>query len=155
MPTSPWSYLGTIRMNEIHTIIDLSKLNKYLTKKKKTKQVRKIPLSLMLANLINILSAHYGITEEQLRSNKHSRPIVYVKQLFCYWLREYYEKDITLGKVANLLGYKEHTMVSYSVNKFREKLISNEQVPKEFEMPGITTQVDYMVIKTKIEQLCF
>jgi len=146
---SPWAYVGTIRMNEIREILATPPVKREKTKRRS----EQIPIRVMVENLFEILQNHYGIPIAQLKGRKRSAEIVYVRQLFCYWLRSYYGNQITWKKLGEYLG-KDHTSTMYSVDKYKNRLSTNQFIPDRLGMPGITSKMDYIVINSKIENLC-
>jgi chromosomal replication initiation ATPase DnaA len=151
--SNPWSYLGTIRMREIHDLIAERKRREDMDRISKDSNIKLLPFKKMVALIYPILENHYGITPEQIKGGKRDAEIVYVRHLFCYWLRKYYN-GVTAKDIGIEMGQADHTTVLYSVKKYQFRLDANTELPIELGMPGITAPEDLQAITQKIINLC-
>ena len=62
-----------------------------------------------------VVSNHYQLKMEDLKSRKRSRPIVYPRQIAMYLCREM--TDLSLPKIGDLFGGRDHTTVIHACDK--------------------------------------
>ncbi len=71
-------------------------------------------------------AAYFGVTFEDLRSQNRSRPIVQARQVAMYLTRDL--TDLSLPKIGELFGNRDHTTVLHACQKIIKQLSEKRQV---------------------------
>ena len=148
---NPWIYIGTLRVQDIHF---LSSMILGANKRASDRTQKRMPFKFMVEGFFDIAEKHYYITKEQLRNRKRDQDLVYVRQLFCYWMHTYYGELISWRELGRQLGQIEHTSSIANYKAFNNRLLKDAVLPKRLNKPGITTRVDFTIINDKIYSLC-
>lgn len=119
---NPWIYLGSIPK-------------------------QKIPVNRIFLLLYKVFLEHYGIAEEQIKCKTRKKELVYIRQIMCYWLKEYYEDHITLKRIGYELN-RDHTTVIHSIEQYQNRLDTDADLPFKSN-PG-RTKIDYDIVDQKI-----
>jgi chromosomal replication initiator protein len=73
--------------------------------------------------LLNLVSETLGVTVEDLRSSSRRREISTARQIGMYLMRQH--TDLSLPKIGEVFGGKDHTTVLYSCDKIGQLKESN------------------------------
>ena len=73
----------------------------------------------------------YGITVEDLHSNKRNREIAYPRQIAMYLTRELTE--ISFPKIGTSFGGRDHTTVIHAHTKIEREMRQNLEFKKEIQ----------------------
>ena len=71
-------------------------------------------------NIINVVSEHFDVTPENIKSSKRSEKITRPRQIVMYLLREM--ADYKYQQIAQILGKKDHTTIMSGVKKIEKDL---------------------------------
>lgn len=74
----------------------------------------------------DIIAEHFGITIEDLNSNKRNNTIAYPRQI-CMYLCHEMLKNTTLKEIGNQLGGRDHTTIIHGINKIEDDLKSGDE----------------------------
>jgi chromosomal replication initiator protein len=69
---------------------------------------------------IAVAAEYFDVTPEEIRSSSRSRPLVTARQMAMYLCREL--TDLSLPKIGERFGGRDHSTVIYAANKVREQL---------------------------------
>jgi len=70
--------------------------------------------------IIKTIAQEYGVSLEELTSTSRSQRIAFPRQIAMYMLRE--ESDLSLPKIGELLGGRDHTTIMYGHDKITDLL---------------------------------
>lgn len=73
-----------------------------------------------------IIAEHFGITIEDLNSNKRNNTIAYPRQI-CMYLCHELLNNTTLKEIGNQLGGRDHTTIIHGINKIEDDLKSGDE----------------------------
>lgn len=107
-------------------------------------QIAKIKIPYTKRDLYKImdkLCEIYQVDFFELTSKSRGSELVYVRQLFCYFMKERFI-NITLSTTTETLD-KDHTTVMYSIKEFSRRYEHNELVPGKVKSEYRTTREDY------------
>ena len=76
-------------------------------------------------NVIELTAKKFGFSTHDLLSSSRRRPLVYARQVGMYVLRECTE--LSLPKIAELFGGKDHTTVLHSIEKIKNLITEKTQ----------------------------
>lgn len=82
-----------------------------------------------IQNLINIVTKYFQISEEDLLSQNRKPNLVYARNACYYILRG--ELNLSLAKIGEYFNKKDHTSISYGVNKIKEQIQTNLNVKND------------------------
>jgi chromosomal replication initiator protein len=71
-------------------------------------------------------AAAYGFSADDLRSPSRRQPLVLSRQVAMYLCRE--QTDLSLPKIGNLFGGRDHTTVMHAIDKVKRLLLTDHQV---------------------------
>jgi chromosomal replication initiator protein len=71
-------------------------------------------------------AAYFGVSIDDLKSQNRSRPIVQARQIAMYLVREF--TDLSLPKVGQVFGGRDHTTVLHAQNKIVAQMNEKRQV---------------------------
>lgn len=74
--------------------------------------------------ILDIVSEHFDITIQDLKSSKRSSDIATPRQISMYLMRNL--TDTPLKSIGIILGGKDHSTISYGVDKITDELKTNE-----------------------------
>jgi chromosomal replication initiator protein len=89
------------------------------------------PSNLSMDNIIRVTSEYFGLTPNDLKGKKRSQNIVFARQLAMYIGREMTEFSTT--EMGQDFGGKDHTTVMYSIEKIRNKLLTDPTLEATIE----------------------
>lgn len=72
------------------------------------------------------IAEHFGITIEDLNSNKRNNTIAYPRQI-CMYLCHELVNNTTLKEIGNQLGGRDHTTVIHGINKIEDDLKNGDE----------------------------
>lgn len=78
--------------------------------------------------IIDTVCDYYDISEEDIKSKKKHREVSYPRQVAMYLLREL--TDISLPKIGEIFGGKDHTTVIHAIEKISAEIASNIETEK-------------------------
>ena len=70
--------------------------------------------------ILNTIAQEYGISMEDLLSQSRSQRVAFPRQVAMYMLRE--ESELSLPKIGEILGGRDHTTVMYGHDKITDLL---------------------------------
>jgi chromosomal replication initiator protein len=89
------------------------------------------PANLSMDNIIRVTSEYFGLTPNDLKGKKRSQNIVFARQLSMYIGREM--TDYSTTEIGQDFGGKDHTTVMYSIEKIRNKLLTDPTLEATIE----------------------
>lgn len=91
------------------------------------------------------LCIRYNVTVQELRGRWRPRRLSYVRQLFCYLMKQCYGKKAALNWIANILDI-DHTSVITAIKVYKDQIaingIMDERIPVQGERFDTVTE-DY------------
>lgn len=75
----------------------------------------------VVADALEMDYQHYGSTSRK-------EAFVHLKQLGCYFLKQYMGDRMTLKAIGEIIGNYDHTCVLYSIRTVEHKLFNNDKV---------------------------
>lgn len=82
--------------------------------------------------IIDIVSDHFEINAEDIKSKKRNSEFVLPRQICMYLIRSMTE--ISLTGIGKALGKKDHTTVIHGINKIEEELTQSEELKNKIEI---------------------
>ena len=73
--------------------------------------------------VVDLVAHYFNLSSEKLLSRDRSRNIALPRQIAMYLLRE--ETDVSLPKIGEVLGGRDHTTVMYAINKITKEIRSD------------------------------
>jgi chromosomal replication initiator protein len=87
---------------------------------------------LTAADIMKVVSAHYGIKVSDLKSKSNARPIAYPRQVAMYMCKHL--TDLSYPEIGKAFNNKHHSTVMYSVEKIDQLIQDDQQVARTIEM---------------------
>lgn len=84
------------------------------------------PHMVTVQQIQKVVGDHYGITVEELLAKRRTRNVVFARQLAMYLTREL--TDLSLPKIGESFGGKDHTTVLHACEKIAEELTQNRNL---------------------------
>jgi len=84
------------------------------------------------ADIMKVVSAHYGIKVSDLKSKSNARPIAYPRQVAMYMCKHL--TDLSYPEIGKVFNNKHHSTVMYSVEKIDQLIQDDQQVARTIEM---------------------
>ena len=72
------------------------------------------------------VATFYGISTDEIESSRRSRNIAFPRQIAMYLIREM--TDLSLPKIGNSFGGKDHTTVIHSCDKIAVSIQTNPEI---------------------------
>jgi chromosomal replication initiation ATPase DnaA len=98
----------------------------------------------------------YGLTADSLKEGKkRAKDKVYVKHVFFYFVKEVFDKRITLKELGAVLELKhDHTTVIHAIQHIKDLMDVDEEVPDTVEVQHASRKVrqDYQFTKQRLLQ---
>ncbi|NLZ27983.1 MAG: chromosomal replication initiator protein DnaA [Firmicutes bacterium] len=82
-------------------------------------------------SIIKITAQYFGITPEEIKGRKRSRHIVFPRQLAMFLSREL--TDLSLPKIGNDFGGKDHTTVLHACKKIKDMAFESAEIRELIE----------------------
>lgn len=82
-----------------------------------------------IQNIIDIISKHYGVSTEELRSKKRIRKIAHPRQIGFYLARQL--TDASFPQIGIAFGGKDHSTVMHGVKRVAESLKTDDKLKME------------------------
>jgi len=80
--------------------------------------------------ILNTIAQEYGISMEDLLSQSRSQRVTFPRQVAMYMLRE--ESELSLPKIGEILGGRDHTTVMYGHDKITDLLERDKNLRRKF-----------------------
>jgi chromosomal replication initiator protein len=87
--------------------------------------------------VISVAADYFGITADEIRSSSRSRDLVTARQMAMYLCREL--TDLSLPKIGERFGGRDHSTVIYANNKIRELIGENQRAFEQVK--ELTTRI--------------
>ncbi len=84
------------------------------------------PTEVTINNIIDKVAASFGVSPDDIRSNKKKAEISNARQFAMYIMREV--TDLTFEEIGNQFGGKKHSTVIYSIESSESKMEDNPQL---------------------------
>jgi len=81
------------------------------------------PSNLSMDNIIRVVAENFGLTPNDLKGKKKSQNVVFARQLAMFIGREM--TDYSTTEMGQDFGGKDHTTVMHSINKIKNKLLTD------------------------------
>ena len=82
--------------------------------------------------IIKIVAEHFGVSVNDLVSNKRNQDIVYPRQICMYLCRNL--TDVALSLIGKKLGNRDHTTVIHGCDKIQKELNENDKTKADIEI---------------------
>lgn len=76
-------------------------------------------------NIIEVVAKNFNFSTHDILSSSRRRPLVYARQIGMYVMREC--TDLSLPKIAEVFGGRDHTTVMHSIEKIKQLLTEKTQ----------------------------
>ncbi len=80
-------------------------------------------------HILNTIAQQFGVSLEELLSHNRSQRIAFPRQVAMYMLRE--ESELSLPKIGEILGGRDHTTVMYGHNKITDLLDRDKNLRRQ------------------------
>ena len=87
------------------------------------------PHDLELPDIMRVVSDHYGIPQETIKSKRRDKAISQARQIIMYLARE--ETSISLAKIGRELGGRDHTTVMHGHGKIESLVETDNRLRRE------------------------
>jgi chromosomal replication initiator protein len=87
--------------------------------------------------VISVAADYFGVTPDEIRSSSRSRDLVTARQMAMYLCREL--TDLSLPKIGDRFGGRDHSTVIYANNKIRQLIGENQRAYEQVK--ELTTRV--------------
>lgn len=92
--------------------------------------IRRAPREVTLDSVIKTVCDNYHVSQEELSSNSRKRAIVQARQVAMYLAHEHV-KDVTLTRIGEYIGNKDHTTVLHSCKTVKTQLEIDKELQSE------------------------
>ncbi|MEA2517007.1 MAG: chromosomal replication initiator protein [Actinomycetota bacterium] len=87
--------------------------------------------------VMSVAADYFGVTTDEIRSSSRSRDLVTARQMAMYLCREL--TDLSLPKIGDRFGGRDHSTVIYANNKIRELIGENQRAYEQVK--ELTTRI--------------
>jgi chromosomal replication initiator protein len=87
--------------------------------------------------IISVTADYYGVSDAEIRSSSRSRPLVNARQAAMYLCREL--TDLSLPKIGERFGGRDHSTVIHATNKIRHQLQERQSCYEQIQ--ELTTRI--------------
>jgi chromosomal replication initiator protein len=84
------------------------------------------------AEILRLVSAHYGLKVTDIKSKNNSKTIAFPRQVAMYMCKEL--TDLSYPEIGKLFNNKHHSTVMYSVERIEEMMDNDQQLARTVEM---------------------
>jgi len=112
-------------LNEPITIDQVQEMLSHNIKKERSKMTAQ--------KVIEMISLHYGVSVDDMKSKKRQKKIVESRQIAMYILKHNVELDLSLTAIGGLFGGKDHSTVISSIRKVEKSKEEDDVFKKEVE----------------------
>src|SRR5882672_304854 len=102
----------------------------------------------ILKALCRRYEVHYGDVIGRGRLTK----LVYIRQLFCYWIYKYFDGTVVLKKIGSRINGRDYTTVLHSINTYQDMLYTDATLA--FPVDWATTYKEDYLQTSKYLQQC-
>jgi chromosomal replication initiator protein len=85
-------------------------------------------------DIIQIVSKHFNVSIEDMKSSSRRREISTARQMGMYLMRHH--TDLSLPKIGDVFGGKDHTTVLYSCDKIEQQKATNAELARTVRQLG-------------------
>ncbi|MDK2919578.1 MAG: chromosomal replication initiator protein [Candidatus Petromonas sp.] len=89
------------------------------------------PKQITISYIKDVVSRHFNVKVENLDSKRRTRSITYPRQIAMYLCREL--TDLSLPKIGEEFGGRDHTTVIHAYDKISQDIISNNEIKEKIE----------------------
>lgn len=84
------------------------------------------------AEILRVVSAHYGLKVTDIKSKNNSKTIAFPRQVAMYMCKEL--TDLSYPEIGKLFNNKHHSTVMYSVERIEDMMDNDQQLARTVEM---------------------
>lgn len=96
------------------------------------KAIIKAPREVTIDSILNAVCAHYHVTNEEISSGCRKHAIVQARQVAMY-LSQQHVKDITLSRIGEHIGQKDHSTVLHACKNIKDTLAYDKDLKNDIE----------------------
>jgi len=82
-------------------------------------------------SLVSRIATYYGLTVEDLKSQKRTQDVSYARQIAMYFAKQQFGR--TLERIGQYFGGKNHASVIYSIKTFEERMSEDGTMKKTIQ----------------------
>jgi chromosomal replication initiator protein len=83
-------------------------------------------------DILAIVSKHFNVSIEDMKSSSRRREISTARQMGMYLMRHH--TDLSLPKIGDVFGGKDHTTVLYSCDKIEQQKLTNAEIVRTIRL---------------------
>jgi chromosomal replication initiator protein len=83
-------------------------------------------------DILVIVSKHFNVSIEDMKSSSRRREISTARQMGMYLMRHH--TDLSLPKIGDVFGGKDHTTVLYSCDKIEQQKLTNAEIVRTIRL---------------------
>jgi chromosomal replication initiator protein len=85
-------------------------------------------------DIIQVVSKHFNVPVEDMKSSSRRREVSMARQVAMYLMRQH--TDLSLPKIGDVFGGKDHTTVLYSCDKIQQQKATNAELARTIRQLG-------------------
>ncbi|NJN48713.1 MAG: chromosomal replication initiator protein DnaA [Alkalinema sp. RL_2_19] len=85
-------------------------------------------------DILQVISKHFNVSIEDMKSSSRRREISTARQVGMYLMRQH--TDLSLPKIGDVFGGKDHTTVLYSCDKIEKQKVTNGELVRTLRQLG-------------------
>ncbi|MBO4905278.1 MAG: chromosomal replication initiator protein DnaA, partial [Lachnospiraceae bacterium] len=89
------------------------------------------PSSITPENIINVVSDHYSVSIDQIKSSKRTQDVSHPRQIIMYLCRSM--TNATYKEIASLLGGRDHSTIMYGERSISDMMEKDESTRRTIE----------------------